>query len=67
MEIVELRSEREVAEAFPVVRELHGELDRPRYEDLLSEMRPNGYRKFAVRDGGWLTVVAGVKVMTNVD
>ena len=65
MEIVELRSEREVAEAFPVVRELHDELGRRRYEELLSEMRPNGYRMFAVRDGGGLTAVAGVQVITN--
>ena len=65
MEIVELRSDAEVAEAFPVIRELHDGLDRRRYEELLAEMRPNGYRMFAVRDGGGLTAVAGVQVLTN--
>ncbi len=65
MEIVELRSDAEVAEAFYIIRELHDRLDRRRYEELLAEMAPNGYRMFAVRDGGGLTAVAGVQVLTN--
>ena len=65
MEIVELRSDAEVSEAFPIIRELHDGLDRRRYDELLSEMAPKGYRMFAVRDGGGLTAVAGVQVLTN--
>ncbi len=53
--VVELRSEEELREAFPVVRRLHGALDERRYEELLSMMVPNGYRMFAVREpsGRW--------------
>ena len=65
MQIVELRSEAEFEEAFPVVRELHGELDERKYAALLAEMVPNGYRMFAVRDDGGVTAVAGVQVLTN--
>ena len=35
-EVVELRSEAEFKEAFPVIRELHGELDERSYLDLLA-------------------------------
>jgi GNAT superfamily N-acetyltransferase len=65
-EVVELRSEAEMGEAFPVIRELHGELDEERYQELLAEMVPAGYRLFAVRgpDGG-IVAAAGVQVLTN--
>lgn len=65
MQIVELRSEAEFEEAFPVVRELHGELDERKYAELLAEMVPNGYRMFAVRDDGEVIAVAGMQVLTN--
>src|SRR3712207_1022715 len=65
VEIVELRSEAELEEAFAVVRELHGELDERKYAELLAEMVPNGYRMFAVRDEGEVAAVAGVQVITN--
>ena len=65
MEIVELGSQAELVEAFPVVRELHGDLDERKYMDLLTEMLRGGYRMFAVRDGGEVAAVAGVQVLTN--
>jgi GNAT superfamily N-acetyltransferase len=66
VEVVELRSEAEFREAFPVIHELHDELDERRYLDLLSEMVPAGYRLFAVREGGGgIAAVAGVQVLTN--
>ena len=65
MEIVELRSEAELMEAFPVVQELHGELDKRKYAELLGAMVPSGYRMFAVHDGGVLAAVAGVQIITN--
>jgi GNAT superfamily N-acetyltransferase len=65
VQIVELRSEAEFEEAFPVVRELHSELDERKYAELLAEMVPNGYRMFAVRDDGEVTAVAGMQVLTN--
>jgi GNAT superfamily N-acetyltransferase len=65
-EVVELRSEAEMGEAFPVIRELHGELDERRYLDLLAEMVPSGYRLFAVRGPqGEVVAAAGVQVLTN--
>ena len=65
-EVVELRSEAEMREAFPVIRELHGGLDERRYLDLLAEMVPAGYRLFAVRaPSGEVVAVAGVQVLTN--
>jgi GNAT superfamily N-acetyltransferase len=65
-EVVELRSEAEMGEAFPVIRELHGGLDERRYLDLLAEMVPAGYRLFAVRaPSGEVVAVAGVQVLTN--
>ena len=65
MEIVELRSEAEFKEAFPIVGELHGELDERKYAELLAEMVPSGYRMFAVRDKGEMSTVAGVQIITN--
>jgi GNAT superfamily N-acetyltransferase len=65
-EVVELRSEVEMGEAFPVIRELHGELDERRYLELLAEMVPAGYRLFAVRGPqGEVVAAAGVQVLTN--
>jgi ribosomal protein S18 acetylase RimI-like enzyme len=65
VEIVELKSEAELKEAFPVIRELHHELDEERYLELLAEMVPNGYRMFAVRGSGEVAAVAGIQVLTN--
>lgn len=65
MEIIELRSQAELREAFPVVLELHGGLDEQKYVGLLAEMVPNGYRMFAVRDEGRVAAVVGVQVLTN--
>jgi GNAT superfamily N-acetyltransferase len=65
-EVVELRSEAEMREAFPVIRELHDQLDERRYLDLLAEMVPAGYRLFAVRGSqGAVVAAAGVQVLTN--
>src|SRR3712207_6336383 len=65
MQVVELRTEAELREAFPIVRELHGKLDERKYLELLSEMVPSGYRMFAVRYRGEVAAVAGVQVLTN--
>ncbi len=65
LEIVELRSEDEFREAFPTIRELHDELDEKKYMGLLAEMRPHGYRLFAMRDSGEIVAVVGAQVLTN--
>ena len=64
-QIVELRSEGEFREAFATIRELHHELDEKKYMGLLAEMRPNGYRLFAVRNSGGIAGVVGMQVLTN--
>src|SRR5918997_4021697 len=64
-EVVELRSEAEFREAFPIVRQLHHGLDEVSYGELLAEMVPGGYRMFAVRDSGEITAVLGMQVLTN--
>src|SRR3712207_2254543 len=64
-ELVELRSEAEFREAFPIVRQLHQGLDEESYGELLAEMVPGGYRMFAVRDSGEITAVLGMQVLTN--
>ncbi len=64
-QIVEVRSEGEFREAFATIRELHHELDEKKYMGLLAEMRPNGYRLFAIRDSGGIVGVVGTQVLTN--
>jgi hypothetical protein len=64
VKITELRSESVLKEAFPILRELHHQLDEQRYTELLAEMMPNGYRLFALRDGGRIAAVAGVQILT---
>ena len=65
MEIVELRSEAELREVLPVLREPRGGLGEQRYGELLAEMVPAGYRLFALREGGAVAAVAGVQVLNN--
>jgi ribosomal protein S18 acetylase RimI-like enzyme len=65
MRVTELGSDAEFAEAFPVIRELHDDLEEDRYRELIPEMRAAGYRMFAVREEGGLVAVAGVQKLTN--
>jgi len=63
--ITELQHDAEFEEAFPVIRELHHDLDEHRYRELIPEMRATGYRMFAVREDGNIVAVAGVQRLTN--
>ena len=65
VQVTELQCDAEFGEAFPVVRELHHDLDERRYRELIPEMRAAGYRMFAVREEGVLVAVAGVQRLTN--
>jgi ribosomal protein S18 acetylase RimI-like enzyme len=65
LQIAEPASDAEFAEAFPVIRELHSDLDERRYRELIPEMRETGYRMFAVREGGGIVAVVGVQRLTN--
>lgn len=60
-----MRHDREFGEAFPLIRELHQDLDERSYGDLIPEMRAAGYRMFALRAGNRLVAVAGVQKLTN--
>lgn len=65
MRVKELRHDAEFEEAFPVIRELHHDLDGGRYAELIPEKRAAGYRMFAVREDDRLVAVAGVQRLTN--
>ena len=64
MRITELQHDAGFEEAFPVIHELHHDLDERRYRELIPEMRAAGYRMFAVREDG-LVAVMGVQKLTN--
>ena len=60
MNIFELSSDADVAEAFAVMRELRPHLDEHSYQELVDEQRRAGYRLAAVRlDDGVIAAVAG--------
>ena len=65
MQLVELRTEAELREAFPIMRELRPYLVEERYLELLGDMLPHGYRLFGLRESGNLVALAGVELLTN--
>ncbi len=66
MQIVELTTEAELREAYPVMHELRTHLSEDEYLALLAEMRPVGYRMLAVRDDrGRIVALAGIAAQVN--
>ena len=65
MQVSELRSEAELREAFPVMRDLRTHLDEATYMDRVRTMTLAGYRLLALRDGGVIVAVAGIEVATD--
>ena len=65
MQITELQDDAEFEEAFPVIRELHDDLDERRYRELIPELRAAGYRMFGVREESGFVAVVGVQKLTN--
>lgn len=63
--ICELTKKEEWIAAFPLMKELRPHLDLDTYLSLLEEMRPRGYRLFALEEDGQLLALAGVAVMAN--
>ncbi|PRX41138.1 acetyltransferase (GNAT) family protein [Planifilum fimeticola] len=63
--IRELTRREEWVEAFPLLKELRTHLDLDTYLSLLEEMRPRGYRLFALEESGRMLALAGVAVMVN--
>ena len=64
-EIVELTTDADLRQAWPVMRKLRTHLDEDAFLDLVGRMRPDGYRLFALRDAGEIVALAGITVTTN--
>ncbi len=65
MTIIELCTEEELREAYPVMHELRTHLDEQQYLDLLKVMIGRGYRLFALREDGEIVALAGIEIGTN--
>ena len=64
--IVELTTDEEFRQAFPVMNELRTHLMRvEEYEAQLSEMRRDGYRLFAAVEDERYLALAGIAIRTN--
>lgn len=64
-EIVELTTDAEFRQAWPVMRELRTHLDEGTFIEVVQRMRLDGYRLFALRDVGEIVALAGIAVTTN--
>lgn len=63
--MIELTSDADFRRAWPVMVQLRTDLDEPRYMELLSKMRPDGYRLFALEVDDDIKALAGVSIGTN--
>ncbi len=63
--IKELISEEEMRQGFDVMKQLRTHLDLGRYEELMVQMKKEGYRLFAYWEKEQITAVAGVIILTN--
>ena len=65
MEIVELETEAEFHEAFPLMHELRPALTLESFLSITGDMVWEGYRLFGGRENGLLVALAGVAVCLN--
>lgn len=65
MEIRELTTEDDFRAAFPVMHELRDQLDEDDYLQLVSQMRPRGYRLIAAAEDGRIVALAGIGIGVN--
>lgn len=63
--MIELTSDTDLRRAWLVLAELRSHLDEDAYMELLDTMRSDGYRMFALDDGGDIKALAGVGIGTN--
>jgi len=63
--MIELTSDADFRRAWPVMVQLRTDLDEPAYMELLSKMRPDGYRLFALEVDDDIKALAGVSIGTN--
>lgn len=62
--IKELQTKSEFIEAYPVIKQLRPHLDQQTYLDLVLEAKEkDGYKMFALIDGGEIVAVTGFKPM----
>ncbi|MBM7644513.1 GNAT superfamily N-acetyltransferase [Scopulibacillus daqui] len=62
--IKELKSRNEIAEAFPVVKQLRTHLDERTYLDLVIDAQDNdNYKMFALYENNRITAIVGFKPM----
>ena len=62
--IIELQSQNEILEAFPVMKQLRTHLDEETYLDLVLEAKEKDrYKMFALTDGKVIVAVTGFKPM----
>jgi len=65
MDIIELTTETEFQEAFPLMSELRSNLSLGEYMSYLKAMRQEGYRLFALKFEDEFLSLAGCSVLTN--
>jgi GNAT superfamily N-acetyltransferase len=65
MEVVELHTEEEFREVFPLMLQLRSYLTEERFLRITEEMVWDGYRLFALRVNGETLALAGVAVRLN--
>ena len=64
-EIRELKTAEEWKVAFPVMKQLRTHLDLEEFVALVTGMKPQGYRMFALFDNGKVAAVTGVAQQLN--
>ncbi len=65
MNIMELTTEQQWKEAYPVMNELRTHLTEEDYLQLVRDMVPQGYRMFALYDNGKIVALTGIIQLVN--
>jgi GNAT superfamily N-acetyltransferase len=65
MRVMELITNEELREAYPIMKQLRTHLDEDGYLNLLAEMAAQGYRLLALYDDGKIVALAGIALLTN--
>ncbi|BAU28439.1 acetyltransferase (GNAT) family protein [Aneurinibacillus soli] len=63
--IQELCTEEEVVQIFPLMKDLRPYLDEERFREIWRAMQPDGYRIYAMYDGGEIVAFTGIQIRTN--
>lgn len=63
--ILELTTQNQFLEAFPILNQLRTDLTEVSYLELLTQMKQNGYKLFALYREQSIIVVAGISLQVN--